>query len=805
MEIKTVYDGRINIATGRSRSETKWKNQELLWSEFISQLAVTSRTGETQEEYKRLSKAERDEIKDVGGFVGGTLRQGKRNNACVVSRSILTLDLDDAHPDFWEAFTLQCDYAACVYSTHKHSPDKPRLRLIIPLARKVTAEEYEAIGHRIAGDLGIEQFDGTGFEPARLMYYPSTSRGAEYVFEYQDGKWLSPDEVLARYHDWRDVSEWIVGTREKAEHARIAKRQGDPTEKVGLIGAFCRAYTVSEAIETFLTDIYSPTEKAHRYSYVHGSTTCGLIVYDSDKFAYSHHATDPAGGKLCNAFDLVRLHKFGDLDAECAYDAPTQQLPSYAAMIAFASKDTRVSRALSEERTEKAKQDFSLQDAPEPRDCEWQKKLKLSDRGGIKQTIDNALLILENDPYLKNAIWHNEFTGRIVLRKSVPWRKLSQDEKMYEDADDAGLRHYLEEIYQLTVKTKIDDAVSIVCSKNTYHPVKEYLDGLRWDGMPRVERLFIDYLGADDSAYVRTTTRKTLAAAVGRIYQPGIKFDTMLILIGKQGIGKSYLLSRLGKKWYSDSLSSVDKGKDSYEQLQGYWLIEMSELNAMRKKEAEDVKGFLSKREDIFRVAYGKHTACFPRQCIFFGTTNSMTFLTDPTGNRRFFPIDLGTHAHANNPWDLSEYEIDQIWAEAKSIYESGETLYLTGDLAKEAEAAQAEHVEDNPKRGQIAEYLDRLLPEDWYKRDIPSRRMYILSEFAAGSGRCKREDVCIGEIWVECFGKDRADMRKCDITELHAIMQGMEGWKIQKTMKRFGEYGMQRLWYQREGEEERN
>ena len=321
------YNGTITIATGKSRKETAWKNREMLWSDLLTKLAETTRTRETLEEYKKLGKPQQDEIKDVGGFVGGTLKGGRRKGDAVVWRQVLTLDADFVQGDLWASVETLCDFGCAVYSTHKHSTEKPRLRLVIPLSRPVTPDEYPAIGRRVAADLGIDMFDDTTYEPHRLMYWPSTSADGDYIPTTRTSP-ADPDVVLARYPDWKDPSYWPESSRVQQQRKKLADKQGDPTAKGGIVGAFCRTYSVEEAIEAFLPDVYEPAGDG-RYSYIPGSTAGGLVVYDEGKFVYSHHGTDPIGGRLVNAFDLVRIHKFGEKDEDVKPDTPIVRLPSY--------------------------------------------------------------------------------------------------------------------------------------------------------------------------------------------------------------------------------------------------------------------------------------------------------------------------------------------------------------------------------------------------------------------------------------------------------------------------------------------
>lgn len=355
------YDGKLTIATADSRKAISWKNREMTWSALVAKLSTTTRTRETVAEFDKLPKARQDEIKDVGGFVGGGLKGGRRTVGNVSWRQLVTLDADYASDLFWPAFQLTYDCAAVIYSTHKHRPEKPRLRLVIPLSRPVDPDEYQAVARRIAADLGIDQFDDSTYQPHRLMYWPSTSSDGEFVFEFQDGPWLDPDEVLATYRDWRDQSFWPVSSRVTQEHRKQADKQGDPTLKPGIVGAFCRAYDVPAAIEAFLSDIYVPAGEG-RYTYVPGSTAAGLVIYDGGKFAYSHHSTDPVSGRLVNAFDLVRLHKFGEKDEDAEPGLDGDKLPSFRAMVEFAEADERVKETLQRDRMAAIEEDFRGQE-----------------------------------------------------------------------------------------------------------------------------------------------------------------------------------------------------------------------------------------------------------------------------------------------------------------------------------------------------------------------------------------------------------------------------------------------------------
>lgn len=791
-----VHTGVIDIAVARNRKVTKWKNRQLDWRDLVRKISTTHRTHETLGEYLKSTKDRQDQIKDIGGFVGGYLVDGVRKNGHVKHRQLITLDIDLASAEFWDDFQMLYSNCALIYSTHKHQPESPRLRLLMPLDKPVTPEQYEAIARRIASVLGIEQFDHTTYQPARLMYWPSTAKDAEYVFHVQDGPWLKADEMLATYTDWTDSSEWPVSMAENESVKRLVKRQGDPLEKPGIVGAFCRTYTIPEVIELFLQEQYEDTDLDGRYTYRHGSTSGGLVIYE-DKYAYSHHGTDPVSAKLCNAFDLVRLHLYADLDDEDT-DVPVNKRASYAAMGKLAMGDVKVKRQLGEERMQRAKDDFGVDMDPEE-DSSWLEKLDVDDKGNYRRTIENVVLILENDPRIKGRIVRNAFMDKDMVVGQVPWRKVARDTRYFTDIDITGIRHYLERVYGIDHKQKTLEAIEVVLYRHRYHPVKDYLEGLEWDGVPRVDTLLADYLGAELNDYTMAVTRKTLVAAVTRIMQPGAKFDYVLTLVGAQGAGKSSLISRLGREWYCENLTTV-QGKDASEQLRGVWLMEMGELAGLKKAEVEIIKNFISRQEDSYRPAYGIKKETYPRQCIFIGTTNNDDFLRDPTGNRRFWPVPIGVNEPALSVHDdLTAEVVGQIWAEAMGIYQEGEEqLYLRGEVEEYARRMQERHTEKDARMEVIQKYLGVKLPEDWESRGIYERRAFLQGDELQADGTRDRETVTVAEIWTECLGGAVRDMTTHNTKPLHDIMRKMPGWNLDKQRRRVSGYGVQRTYMRR-------
>lgn len=783
------------IAIGNSRRDKAFKIVDVTWEQFLNKVSKTIRTVETVDEYGKMNKAKKDDIKDVGGFVGGKLKDGRRSKDSVEFRSMLTLDLDYAENDLWEQVTKRFKFACCIYSTHKHKRDKHRLRLIIPLSRNVNADEYTAIGRLIASDIGIEQFDDSTYEPARLMYWPSTSSNGEFIFEKQDGEFLNPDSILSRYEDYRDSSKWPISSRQNkviknniSHQMQALAKQSNPLEKEGLIGAFCRAYTMEEAIDKFLNHIYKPSLIKGRYDYVEADSTSGLVIYE-DKFAYSHHATDKAANVLCNAFDLVRIHKFSELDVNSDEDTRTSRLPSFKAMRKFCTKDELVQKQITNEKMKDIGQEFGeLEDNDN--------KLEIDLTGEIKDTLNNIVKILRNDKNL-HGIAYNKHKDMLDVKGKLPWIRLKEG---WNDSDLASLKIYLEKKYNIWSPAKLKDALLAVATERAFHPVIDYLENLEeWDGKERLETLLIKYLGAEDNAYTREVTRKTLVAAIARVYEPGVKFDSVLILNGKQGMGKSTLFSKLGGKWFSDNLTLEDmKDKTAAEKLQGFWIMELGELAGMRKAEVENVKSFITRTDDKYRASYGVNVESHPRQCIIVGTTNNKGgFLRDVTGNRRFWPVTVDPDKALSSPWDLED--VDKIWAEALYVYKQGEELYLKGEVLEIASKEQSEAMESDDREGLVREYLNKLLPNNWSSMNLYERRKFLNGDDLAGGqvGTEKRKAVCSMEIWCECFGKDASSLKKSDSYEITAIMSKIEGWELYSGNKtntmRFPIYNKQR------------
>lgn len=796
-------DRKIVISCGNSRTSKNWQRTELMWSELVEKLRVPQRTAETLEEYFKLPKGQQGTLKDIGGFVGGSLAGPQRKANAVTGRDVVTLDMDNiaaGETDNVLRRIRSLGAAFAAYSTRSHAPWKPRLRVCILLDRTVTADEYEPIARKLASAVGIEMCDPTTFEASRLMYWPGCSKDSPYVFDFEDAPMVSADGVLKQYEDWHDTKAWPQVPGEVNKVKTLLARQQDPTTKEGVVGAFCRTYDIVSAIAAYIPNAYVPTEHDDRLTYTGGSTVAGAVLYDDNKFLYSHHATDPCSGELVNAFDLVRRHLYGELDAVAKDGTPGSKMPSYLAMKKAALADAKVAEELNKTAAAKASDVFQkaeetpgVKPAEGETNVDWlqEAQLQYDDNGRVKKTVDNIVRILLFDPAVKGKIARDDFAVRGMAMGALPWNNEAKP-RLWTDLDDAGVSWYLENRFGVTGRDKIEAALLLVSERNKFNTVQEYLEKLEWDGVKRLDMLLIDYLGAEDSDYSKAVSRKFFAAAVARAMNPGTKFDYVPVLIGPQGIGKTTFVATVGQEWYSDSLQNFE-GKEAMEMIQGRWINELGELAGLTRAESNTVKNFLSRREDIFRQPYGRRTEKYLRKCVFIGTSNQHEFLRDMTGNRRFWPVDVGLHKAVKSVWDDLPMEVDQIWAEAVMRWRMGELLYFREDLESRAKEQQEKHREKSTKEGLIREFLEKPVPANYDSMDLETRRVFWANKVAGDVQLVPRTKVCALEIWCEVFNSQAQFMKRADTQEINLILENTKGWIRNKSVRRYGYCGTQR------------
>ena len=822
----------MKIARARTKTSKKWRTIDITWDQFVDSLRTPMRTSETMREYKAMGKNERDRAKEAaGGFVGGALNGGQRKAENVRERWLITLDADDATPGQWGNVTALYDFRMVCYPTHSSTEDRPRLRWIIPTDRAMTPDEYPAVSRMVASWIGIETIDSTTHDLPRMFYYPSVPKDAPYELLEQDGPVLRVDEVLAEYGDgeaWRDASLWPASRKENEVRIRAIKKAGDPLEKNGIVGLFCRTYDVEAAIAEFLPEVYTPCSTEGRYTYAGGSTFGGAIVYDEGRFLYSNHATDPCGGMSVNAFDLVRIHRFGAMDADAGEGVPVTRLPSYRAMAEWAVTLDDIAKAQVEEGIARIEEDFSdLIEGTEvdTGDPDWENKLTRDPKTcAVEETLSNAMLLVRNLPDFKGKLGYNPMTDSITVKGDLPWRKRKRElnkahrktsnslENIFSEMDDAppdvnedwqardwpDFYAYMEKWNFMTGKRKengmLENAVKSVAQEQEYHPIKSYLEGLEWDGKERLDTMFVRWLGAEDDELNRVITRRWMIAAVDRIIRPGKQFDEILITCGPQGIGKSKLLRMLAKGYFTNSISAPNMSKQTAELLQGMWIVELGELDGIRKADQNTLKNFITAVSDRYRSAYAREAKSHPRQCVLAGTSNQGSFLRDDTGERRYWIMPVKGIGDRGELRGFAE-EVDQLWAEAvvrwkermHEFREPGQglqdvNLYLylrEDDLEAEMEKRRQSFKLPDNDRNDISGYLDTPRPSNWYEMEAYERRNFAQGDWIGDYDKCSLliNKVCIKELKYELFdGRDNKDLRIGD------ILDSLPGWKKGKS-----------------------
>ncbi len=795
---------KLIIYIAPRRDSKAWARTEEGWGDFARRFSPHNvrRVKETTAEYQAMTKDDRARIKDAGGYVGGTLKDGVRKKGSVADRCLLVLDADRADNGTWDQVCEKfAGVASLCHTTCSHTPQAPRLRIIFPLDRAVSPEEYGAISRRVAQEIGLEYFDATTHEVNRMMFWPVVCRDGEYWCDEQPGVPLCADEVLATYEDWRDMTRWPGMDGAQGHRAQGMDKAADPLEKPGLIGAFCRTYTMADAIEKFLPDVYGATTSPGRYTYKGGHTAGGLVIY-GDKFAYSHHDTDPAGGRLLNAFDLVRLHKFGNLDDQAKTGTPVNRLPSYYAMENFCISDPDIKAEAVRAQTEKAAADFAGID-PETIDARRADiervltRLEVDRKGRVLRNPSNLRIIRTEDPLLRR-VRRNDFDGSDMTETA---EFTGVDDGTLCRVDDGTLKRisrYIFATYGLEITPKkVMEELTPRESSCAWHPVKEFIEAAKWDGTPRVNRLLIDYLGAEDSHLTKEITRKWITAAVMRIYEPGAEFHNVLTLTGPQAVGKSYFLRRLAvcPEWFTDNLNLAGTDAQRREAAQGKWIVELNELTGLRRAEWQALKGYISQNTDRGRLAYAVAVSESPRQFVFAASTNDDAFIRESDkGNRRWWivPVTRRGRDWPDNPEKLKALQ-HQIWAEAYRMYleamAAGENLNELSPESRDAMSKrQFDFSEDNDEalRKQIVDYLAINPPVLYSAMTDKARRGFYADEEGNFHERGpERRRLFFAHAFInDYYGLPSAAVRPekgtAIIGKINAIMRSLPGWKNQ-------------------------
>ena len=403
--------------------------------------------------------------------------------------------------------------------------------------------------------------------------------------------------------------------------------------------------------------------------------------------------------------------------------------------------------------------------------------LEMTDKGNAKNTIGNCLLIFQYDPVLHHTIRYNLLTERVDVVKHLWWEKTSS---VLTDTDVYYFMYYLERHYGLTSEKHIQKAIRLIADQNRYHPIRDYLTSLSWDGKERIRYALSHFLGAESSEYTLEALRLFMLGAIHRIFVPGCKFEVMLCLVGGQGAGKStfFRLLAVRDEWFTDDLKKLDDD-NIYRKLQGHWIIEMSEMLATANaKSIEEIKSFLSRPKEVYKIPYETHPADRMRQCVFGGTSNTIDFLPlDRTGNRRFLPIMVEpdkAQVHILENEAKSRAYIEQMWAEAMSIYRSGNyRLSFSPAMQKYLKEHQATFMPEDTKAGMIVDFLES------YKGNM----------------------VCSKQLYREALHHNIEEPKQWEIREINDIMNhSVIGWQAFKNPRHFSVYGRQKGWIRATG-----
>lgn len=737
--MKLKHDPIIQICTSGNRFGP-WQSVEMPLSDFYEKLGRTQRGTESYVAFKKLGKMEQGRRKDVGGFVAGLLRNGERKNTSVINRIAATLDADSipsGTTDKWISAAKALGASCAIYSTRSHCPEAPRLRFVFPFTVPVGPEEGEAVSRYIASliDPEMQIFDASTFQPERLMYWPSTCADGEFLFEYQDGNCFNGEKVLKSYEakgGWQNISLWprCPGEKNIEKTNKMAQR---PEDKGGLVGAFCTAYNILDTMGTFLEGVYEPTDVDDRYTFVGGTSAGGALLYEDGTWLYSWHSTDPASNQLCNAYDLVRIHKFGELDAQADPNTPVNRLPSSTAMRRMLDTDEKVQAILAKERGDKLMRDFAALDVSPFVDEEKARDFlgSLKDKPLITETVRELLTHLGITTKYNLITKDAEITG---APKS--WSR---------ENSANNLPVYLLDFLRPTEvrgasKASIEDCLAIITDELRINPVKDMLDRVVWDKEDRLGAVY-EILHIEDSLS-RTLIRKWfiqgVALACNSEREP-YGADGVLVLQGDEGKGKTMFFRRAAIKprWFAEGVTLDVNSKDSVMKATRAWICELGELDSTVKKEQSALKAFLTSVDDTLRPPYARNPVNRVRRTSFCGTVNPEDYLRDEAGNRRFWTvavhdIELDTLKSLPDSW------FEQLWAQAYAAFKADPQCFrLTPEERRELAKVNEAHKKAAYGEIEVMDILDESLPlENWVwvrASDVASKLPGRISAVAAG------------------------------------------------------------------------
>ena len=705
----------LRVAEGNGVEEQHWRMRTVSWGAFARQLETPIWMDVDYAGYWQLTDEDRKKRKNTRGFFGGELRGPNKTGANLVGRDLITLDLErsggvlpvDIEDKVREAFPFE----HVVYATANHRPESKRLRMVAPASRMMSPDEYRGIILFLATRVGMENTDKKSAVPTQFMYYPTRPIGAETGYEWHRGDWFDVDAFISSIPGFHDKSTW---PGEEAAREREHKTSTHAHSAPGIIGAFNRRFDVGTAISKWLSDVYEEGANG-RYTYTAGSSVNGLRMYH---------------GEL-SAFDLVRLHKFGERDTEFADEidlrgARMGDRPSFIAMKEWVVSEfpELLDDVAAHAEESRAKDEQSVAEDP----SKWRSLLYLNAKGGVDPGPYNISTILRYDPMIRGKIWYNEMSYVPNINEGVPWPSAPGP---MSDTDHPEMEAYLDRVYHIKNKSAMNSAILVAANRNRRHPLREKVLSVPWDGIPRIETCLRDFCGVADTPAHRLMSRRWFVGGIARIFRPGVKFDYCLVLVGDQGLGKSQFFTRVAmdEDLYLELDQPLDGTKTVPELVQGRWIVEFAEMSTVNStfSSQEAVKAFITKTEDPYRAPFATVPLPHKRQCIFGGTSNVPTFLKDKTGARRFWPVEVSREA-MGRMWDtLTPSVVQQLWAEAYVAYQAGEKVGLTREEEDLMEPTKGVFTVENENTSPLSDFLDAPLPSGWNKMtDVERRVAYI-------------------------------------------------------------------------------
>lgn len=729
----------MDVITAPSSTWKKWTPGTVSWEEILSWM-----------EHPAAAK-------ECGGYVIGKFRGGLRRTRSLIHREAVTLDADynaRSLPEHLTEMGVRCAW----HTTWSSAPDNPRYRVVLPLSRPVSAEEYEIVAESLAARCDPEAWDRTSFRPAQFMWRPAAKNRDWYSWGTVDGPPVDVDAILA---DPQTAPR--PGLRRKPQ-----KR--DPLQIEGVVGAFNRAYPdLDELISVFDLPYVKEGEGVWRYAPSHSTAGMGAVAGFPHVW-YSHHATDPACGLACSAFDLVRVHVFGEEDLGTKESTPVNRLPSHKAMEEFAARDMRV-------RAELAGMAFGEDVDPSLGDGlaadMWRLDLKVDRSGKPLPTVANLDLLLENDVFFKRLRF-DLLKNQIVTETldPFPWGN-PRSEHGLREGDYLNARDYLEREYGLSLpKERVSDLVKMAADSKQFNPLQSRLRSLKWDGVPRLETC-LPALKQDE--YTAFAARVLLLGAVNRALNPGCKSDYSLILYGREGLGKTQWVHAMAMEpRYTAELGDI-RNKDTGMKMSGHWIMVADEVHALRQAQFDQLKDFLTQTYDTFRAPYDREVKQHPRSTVVWGTTNEKKFLRQQEGNRRFLMIECG-----KIPRDkMDPGYVEQVWAEAVFLLETGadEDVYLSEEEEDVARARREEFTQEEPLVGLVSDYLNMPVPEDWDMKSTEERRQWVSGDRYLSPGQGLQNVVSSLHVWYEVL-EGRGSIPEKESRAIRAALEQIPGWE---------------------------